>query len=198
MHVLLHQDGYARYSVADDPAASRTVRIVRADVFDFVAVADEAHRELWRVLLNLDLVSTVDVQLPTDDPLPLAVTDFRPVAREARGDAMWLRILDIPAALTLRGYRGDLDVVIDIEDPFRGRGGTFGLQVTDGVAQVAPSTAEPDVRMDIAVLGSIYLGAIAPSAMAAAGRLWTAGPDITAALDRAWATDRAPFAGTYF
>ena len=111
-----------RYSVADDPAASRTVRIVRADVFDFVAVTDEAHRELWRVLLNLDLVSTVDVQLPTDDPLPLAVTDFRPVARGARGDAMWLRILDIPAALTLRGYRGDLDVVIDIEDPFRGRG----------------------------------------------------------------------------
>jgi predicted acetyltransferase len=198
VHVLLHQDGYARYSVADDPAASRTVRIVRADVFDFVAVTDEAHRELWRVLLNLDLVSTVDVQLPTDDPLPLAVTDLRPVARETRGDAMWLRILDIPAALTLRGYRGDLDVVIDIEDPFRGRGGTFGLQVTDGVAQVAPSTAEPDVRMDIAVLGSIYLGAIAPSAMAAAGRLWTAGPDITAALDRAWATDRAPFAGTYF
>ena len=41
--------------------------------------------------------------------------------------------------------------------------------MTDGVRTGCPSTAEPDVRMDIAVLGSIYLGAIAPSAMAAAG-----------------------------
>lgn len=193
-HYLLHRDGYAHYRTTEDTGT----HTARAEVVEFFATTDEAHRELWRVLLNLDLVTALTVDVPTDDPLPLSVTDVRSVRTTARNDKLWLRILDVPAALEMRGYRGDLDVVIEVEDRFRGHGGTFRLQVTGGTAQVSESTAEPVVRMDISVLGSLYLGAFTPSVMAAAGRLWTAGPDITAALDRALATDRAPFAGTYF
>ncbi|MBD0023638.1 GNAT family N-acetyltransferase [Gordonia pseudamarae] len=199
-HYLLHRDGYAHYRTIDEPENTENsgAYAARAEVDEFFATTDEAHRELWRVLLNLDLVTTVSVDVPTDDPLPLAVTDMRSVDVTGRDDKLWLRILDVPAALTMRGYRGDLDVVIDVEDRSRDRGGTFRLQVSDGVAQVSASSAEPVVRLDISVLASLYLGAFTPSMTAAAGRLWTAGPDITAALDRAWATDRAPFAGTYF
>ncbi|NED59864.1 GNAT family N-acetyltransferase, partial [Streptomyces sp. SID10244] len=58
--------------------------------------------------------------------------------------------------------------------------------------------ATPTVRMDISVLGSIFLGGTPVRRFAAAERVWTDSVDTLAALDSAFGTDRAPFAGTFF
>ena len=60
------------------------------------------------------------------------------------------------------------------------------------------SEAQPTVRLDTSVLSSLYLGGISAHEFAAAGRLWTDSPATLDALDRAFATTRAPFAGTFF
>ena len=41
---------------------------------------------------------------------------------------MWARVLDVPAALSARRYAVELDVVLDVHDPFLDRGGRFRLR----------------------------------------------------------------------
>ncbi|MDL9937771.1 GNAT family N-acetyltransferase [Gordonia sp. ABSL1-1] len=193
LHYLLHADGYASYRVLKNDAGT-----VAAELNEVVAITDDAHTDLWRVLISLDLIPSLHGAIPVDDPLPVKLTDLRAVTVTGHKDEMWLRILDIPAALGARTYDADLDVVFEVDDPFRGRGGVFDVTVRKGAAIITHSTAKPTVRADISVLSSIYLGGTAPSAFAAAGRLWTDSPTTLRALDRAFATVRAPFAGTFF
>uniref|UniRef100_UPI003D8D0361 GNAT family N-acetyltransferase n=1 Tax=Gordonia sp. B7-2 TaxID=3420932 RepID=UPI003D8D0361 len=193
LHYLLHDDGYASYRIIKQDSGK-----VHAEVKEVVTATDDAHTELWRVLTSLDLIPSVTAAIPADDPLPAKLTDLRAVELTGRADTMWLRILDVPAALGARQYAADLDAVIEVVDKFRGHGGVFDVAVRHGGAIVAPSSATPTVRLDTAVLSSIYLGGIRPSTFAAAGRLWTASPEILQSLDQAFATERAPFAGTFF
>ncbi len=193
LHYILHADGYACYRVnTNDP--------VRGEITEFCAITDEAHRELWRVLTGLDLMHSVVASVPTDDPLPAALTDLRSVRVTGMSDKMWLRILDIPKTLGMRHYQHDLDVVIEVTDKFRGHGGVFDLSVRNGGGIVAPgaSSATPTVRLDISDLASLYLGGVRARTYAATGRLWTDSPETLAAFDAAFATPVAPFSGTFF
>ena len=191
LHYILHADGYACYRVdTNDP--------VRGEVKEFCAITDDAHRELWRVLTGLDLMHSVVASIPTDDPLPAALTDLRAVRVTGQSDEMWLRILDVPKTLGMRHYRHDFDAVIEVLDKFRGHGGVFDISVRSGGAIVAPSTSEPTVRLDISDLASLYLGGVRARTYAATGRLWTDSPETLDALDAAFATSVAPFSGTFF
>ena len=111
---------------------------------------------------------------------------------------MWLRILDVPAALTMREYGLDAEFVIEVSDKFRQSGGRFTLAITDGRAEVTETDAEPTVTMDISVLGSLYLGAYRAVDFASAERLWAVDGPTLHALDQALSTDRKPVAGTFF
>ncbi|MDY6807476.1 MAG: GNAT family N-acetyltransferase [Actinomycetota bacterium] len=192
LHYLLHADGYASYRI------NTSVDPSRGDVAEVVAVTEAAHTDLWRVLVGLDLMSSVTASIPVDDPLPLKLTDHRAVSVTGVRDKMWLRILDVPRALTSRAYSADLDVVLEVTDEFRGRGGVFDLSVREGAATVTPSTSVPTIRMDISVLGSLFLGGTPARTFAAAERLWTADEQTLRALDRTFATERAPYSGTFF
>lgn len=192
VHHLLHSDGYASFWFQrGDKGQCLFVHEIRA-------LTRGAHTELWRTLLATDLLSSVKALLPIDDPLPAKLVDLR--AGECAGvtDMLWLRILDVPQALTVRTYRGDVNVVIEVLNDFRGRGGTFALSVVDGVATVSASSSTPTVRLDISVLGSIYLGGMRARALADAGRLWTDTPETLDAVDATFATAAAPFSGMSF
>lgn len=194
LHYLLHDDGYASYRVFKDMENGS----VRAVVEEVVPITEEAHTELWRVLTSLDLIPSLSASIPVDDPLPEKLTDLRAAEVTGRDDKMWLRILDVPAAFGARAFSADLDAVIEVTDEFRSRGGVFDVSIRNGGAAVIPSTAAPTVRMDISVLSSIFLGGVAPSRFAAAGRLWTSSPEVLRDLDRAFGTDVAPYSGTFF
>jgi predicted acetyltransferase len=189
---LLHADGYALYRYHADGRA-RTVEVV-----ELRTVTAEAHAALWRAVLGLDLVRRVDAVLTDHDPLPYLLTDPRLVRTTARYDGLWLRLMDVPAALTARGYAGDLDVTLAVTDPFRNAGGTFALRVRNGQAECEPTDRAADLELGIDVLGSMYLGAYPARVFAAANRLRAKDSAHIRALDDAFRAERDAMLGWFF
>ena len=188
-------DGYVSYKFGGWSSTPYTMEVV-----DLVAATRTAYLELWQYLGAIDLVERVTWdEAPIDDPLPWALRDPRCVdASEAR-DMLWLRILDLQKALGARRYSADGTLVLRVTDSLGLAAGTFALTVTGGEATVTPAPeAEPDLSLDVADLGSIYLGAVCPVTLEAAGRITehTAGAALTARL--MFAVERSPHCPTHF
>lgn len=193
-------DGYVRWSVKDrdDGRALGTLHVEEVLVSNPVA-----YRELWRFLLGIDLVDRLHYpRRPVDDPLPWILGDGRAAGPSRQEDAMWLRILDVPAALTARGYPVEDELVLDVVDPAVGHwaGGRWRLTAgPDGARCVAAPEATPDLRLPQATLASLYLGGVRAAALGAAGgRYDEETPGAAARLDRLFATPLAPWLATDF
>lgn len=188
-------EGYATYRQKED--WSDFVSSGQIKVGEVLASTDAAHSALWRYLCNIDLFPRVEYwNAAIDDPLPRKVEDPRRVERR-RADSLWLRVLDVPAALEARHYEFDGALVIEVEDSFRQRtSGTYSLVVDGGVGRCATG-GSPDVTMDVGVLGELMLGGGSAPALAAAGRV--RGPEESIrTLHRVFGTDRAPWCQEVF
>ena len=179
---FLHPDGYAMYRTHSDGSM-----VARVD--DLTATTNDAHIALWRALLGLDLREKVIYKTHPADPLPYLLTDSRVAATTAYEDDLWLRIMDIPAALEARRYHAELSVVLEISDGFRSDGGRFALQIRDGHARCTPTNAAADIRMDLDVLGSLYLGSHRASVFVCADRLHSNDSGLVHRLDAAFLSD---------
>src|SRR5258708_40109259 len=72
---------------------------------------------LWADLARRDLVGEVRTRMrPPDDPIQCMLVDPRR-ARTKVSDGLWVRIVDLPAALQRRRYGCAVDVVIDVTEP---------------------------------------------------------------------------------
>lgn len=189
---LLHDDGYAMFRRRGE--GDRRTAVVQ----ELVAVTDGAHAALWRALCGLDLMAHIEASAPVDDPLRLMLTDPRLVRTTRVADDLWLRIMDVPAALEARTYAVDIETVVEVRDPYLGAGGTFALTVRDGNAQCRRTDASPRISLDLDVLGSLYLGAHRVRPFAAAGRVHAKSDGDLALLDAAFASDRPAVLGWRF
>jgi predicted acetyltransferase len=190
-------DGYALYRVRNqwpDGVPANEVTVVEA-----VAATDAAHGALWRFLLDLDLSRTVRAQhRPLDDPLPHMLADYRRLKRQRR-DAIWLRLVDVRAALAARTYATTGTLVIEVADSvcpwnpprFTLEGGTNGGKVT-------PAGATVDLSMRPADLAAIYLGGQRPSVLARAGRIEEHRAGALALADAMFATPQPPWCPQFF
>ena len=156
------------------------------------AETPEALRALWAFAMNHDLIRTVHADLrPLDDPLPWLVRDQRAVQTTIH-DHGWLRILDVPAALTARAYRTPLDLVLRVSDPLGLATGSWRLLIdAEGAAVVEATSAVPDVELGVDALSSLYLGGVSAITLRAAGRI-SASADAAASLQDAFGTATAP------
>lgn len=189
MFHLAHPDGFASYRVADE-----VCRVV-----DLFAVTREAHLALWRVLLALDLVATVRTRaLAADDPLPFLLTDPRVVRQTDDRHGMWTRVLDVPAALAARRYAVEVDAVLEVHDPVRGRVGRFHLTGGPDGAACSPTDRVPDAHLGAEALGSVYFGGHRLRTLAAAGRAEARDDALLRRLDGALAGPADPWYGTDF
>lgn len=176
LFAMLHRDGYALYRVdASDLKLAR--------VSELKAVTADAHAALWRALLGLDPMERVSIVSHPDDSLPFLLTDPRLARTTWCQDGLWLRIVDVPAALEARDYAGELSTVIGISDV-----GRFSLQIRDGRARCAPTDAPADIEMGRDVLGSLYLGVHRAVTLAAANRLCAKDADVIRRFDAAFAS----------
>jgi predicted acetyltransferase len=188
---LLHPDGYALYRVHG--GLPKTARVA-----EFRAVTADAHAALWRALLGLDLMQSVVIGTYPDDPLPYLLTDTRLAKTTGRKDDVWLRIMDVPAALQARCYAADLSAVLELRDGFRSDGGRFSLTVRGGRVDCTRTDAPADIEMDLDVLGSLYLGVHRAPVLARAGRLRCRDPELLRRLDVAFGSDVPAQLGFFF
>ncbi|MFG3056930.1 GNAT family N-acetyltransferase [Kitasatospora sp. NPDC048239] len=190
-HIIVHRDadgvpdGYASYSIGD-PDHTLTVD-------EIIATNDTATTALARFVLGHDLVSQVVFKhLPTDHPLRWQLADFRAGQVGNDTDWLWVRLLDIPRALTARGWSLDGELVLDVDDPFLGEHGRYLLTVRDGRAECVPTGREPDLSLDVSDLGSVYLGGTAPSTLVRAGHIRAHRPGAAALADALFRSEQPP------
>lgn len=160
-----------RKDVWGDGGAQSRVLVREVAALDAAA----AHR-LWSVLLDLDLTATVETgMLAVDDELLHLLLDTRAAVPKV-SDNLWVRLLDVPAALTARRYCAPVDVVLDVVDArLPANAGRWrlvtGRQGPDGAwdAQVTPTNAPADLTADVRELGAAYLGGRSLAAQVRAG-----------------------------
>ncbi|MEV4940246.1 GNAT family N-acetyltransferase [Streptomyces zaomyceticus] len=188
-YIALHRDaegvadGYASYAV--DSGVMTVDEIITAD--------DAVYTALVRFLIGHDLVERVVLKhVPTDHPLRWQLEDFRGGEVTGDTDGLWVRLLDVPRALTSRGWFADGELVLDVDDPFLGERDRWLLTVRDGKAACVATDREPDLSLDISDLGAIYLGGTEPSRLVRAGHVLAHRPEAAAVADTLFRADRPP------
>ena len=106
--------------VTRSTASTRSARAARrpghVDVIEAIADGPVATRELWRVLLEMDWMATLKAYLlPIDHPL-LHLLRYPRRMQMRVGDGLWVRLVDVGAALSARAYGGDEPVVFEVDD----------------------------------------------------------------------------------
>lgn len=192
-------EAYAAYSVdgrweSDGPANHLWVG-------ELVATSTNAELALWRYLLDIDLVRSVSAWgRPPDETLPHLLVDPRRLDRRVQ-DGAWARVVDVGLALAARAYALDLDLVVEVRDRFCAwNEGRWRLEASaaDGTATCSAVDFEPDLSLDVAELGSVYLGGVSWSTLWRAGLVVEHRAGAAACADAAFTWSPAPWAVTWF
>lgn len=140
-------------------------------VASLVSLSPEGELALWHFLAGIDLTDTVKATARVDPLLPWALEDRRCVKRSGPFDHIWVRILDVVRSLEARPWYGDGEVVLGVTDLQGHAEGRWAVRVRDGVATVERSEEKPEVTLDVATLGAMYLGAVEVATLVHAGQL---------------------------
>lgn len=185
-------EGYATYRIKSSWEGGLPQGELRVN--EATASTPTATRELWRFLFAVDLVSTVRCFLfDPGSPLFLTVSDPRRLELKL-SDGLWLRLVDVEAALRARSYRHADTIVLEVTDELcpwnAGRYRVGG--------HVGRTEDDPDLRLDVTDLASAYLGAFDFERLAAALRVEELRPGALARASLLFHTPRPPFCPEIF
>jgi len=193
--------GFALYEIAlQNVSQPGQLKLV-----DLVAATDDAYAALWRFVIEMDMVNEISAPLRSvSEPVAWQVADHRAVRKTSERDHLWLRILDVPAALAARRYTAPGAYLLDVADDLGFAQGRFLLTVaTDGTGEAHPldesaPTDAVSVALSAADLASLYLGGTSAVDLARAGRLTENTADAAVRLDTAFHSAYAPHLSTWF
>jgi predicted acetyltransferase len=197
VRALLELDGrpaaYALYRLHF--SADRGIPAGFTNVIEAVGVSPEATRGIWRYLLDIDWMARVKANLlPRDHELFLLLREPRMLRFELR-EGLWVRLVDVEAALAARSYKAGEPVVIEVSDDlFPENAGRYRV----GPEGAERADAEAELALPVTSLGSVYLGGFGFGELARAGRVEELA---SGALDRADAlfrSDRYPWCPEIF
>ena len=177
-------DGYVSYRVKE--------RVLT--VHELMAVTTEARAALWRFCFDMDIMrSTEAYARPVDDPLPWMLADPRRLERTV-GDNIWLRLVDVRAALAARRYMQSDRLVIEVPDEFcPWNEGRYELEGGPEGAECRASTSSPDLALSVADLAAGYLGSVRFTTLARAGRVDERTPGALERADAMFSSARQPW-----
>ncbi len=199
VHALLERDGrpvgYALYRLVQEGSTpenwTKTIRVVEALGVDRAATWD-----VWRFLFQIDWTDRVAAyHLPIDHPLPLLVDRVNKL-RLSVWDALWLRVVDVGAALAGRSYGSAGAVTVEVvSDPhFPENVGSW----TIAGGEVRRARRRPDVRVAVDALGSAFLGGVSFAQLAEAGRAEEGTRGGIVRADAAFRASAAPWTAEIF
>lgn len=186
-------DGYTTYKVAQDwpdgtPNSTLQVR-------DLVAANPGAYADLWRFVLDVDLVASVEASnRPIDEPLFHLMREPRRL-RARMFDNLWVRLVDVPSALGARRYAAAGRLVLEVADPFCAwNEGRYALGAAeDGAAVVNATTDTAEIACTASDLGATYLGGTSFRQLHRAGRVEERAKGALGRADAMFGWDPAPW-----
>lgn len=204
--------GYALFRRVDqwEPGGPRGVVKVR----ELVALDAAVARALWGVLVDLDLMATIETPvLAPDDAIQHLLVDPRAgVPRLV--DNVWVRLIDVPTALAARRYAAPVDVVLEVTDTLvpenagrwrltAGPSAGGSVSTTSDVhgsypAHVSRTLDAADLHLDVRELGAVYLGGVSLAALATAGLVHEHAPGALAHAATAFSWPIAPVCSWVF
>ncbi|WP_437577847.1 GNAT family N-acetyltransferase [Sorangium sp. So ce887] len=166
-------------------------------VIEAIGATPLGTRLVWRYLFDLDLAQRIEASLlPPDHPLGLLLVEPRRL-RLTASDGLWVRIVDVEAALAARAYGSGEPLTLEITDrECPSNAGRFRLH--GGERRAARTREAPDVRLDISALGSAYLGGVSFRCLADAGQVEALSEGAIERADRLFRAARAPWCPEIF
>lgn len=214
LRTVLHErdgqpTGYAVWRIEtgwDSGGPRHTVHVT-----EVVATDLGAYRDLWTFLFSIDLSRRLTFgHAALDEPLPLLLDEPRRLDTRI-GDGLYVRLVDVPAALSARRYAAPADVVLELtDDLLPSNAGCFRLRTTTPAgpadpagpaglaAECAPTEDAADLVLDVRELGAAYLGGVPLTELALAGRVRETTPGALPAASIAFGWHRAPVGPAVF
>ena len=188
---LAHRDGYATYRVEPQWNDGRPAHNLQ--VVELVTTTNDAHAALWHTLLGVDLVGTIiSRQVPIDDPLPYLLTNPRALQTTGLNDGVWVNVRDVSACLAARRYNSTDRLVVEVD------GQRWLIDGSPEGADCKKIRTRPDLVMDHASLGALFLGGVRPSALAAGRRLEARNAEALRRGDAFFVTSPEPHCQTFY
>jgi predicted acetyltransferase len=172
------------------------------DAWSLTASTDAAYRDLWAYLAGIDIIEEVRLSdRPVDEPIRWLLGDGRALVTTRYVDMVWLRLLDVAAALSARRYSVAGELVLQVRDG-DGEGfaaGRYHLDGGPGGAECRASTASADLELTQRALAAVYLGGARLHELAVSGdAVAERTPGALALADAMFATPLAPWCATWF
>ncbi|MFI9271242.1 GNAT family N-acetyltransferase [Kitasatospora sp. NPDC052896] len=189
--------GYAIYRTRggdDDNGAAGLVQ-----VYELESETAPVTAALWSYLASIDLTGRVRAWgRAADDPLPLLAADRDQVRVTQQFPALWLRLVDVRAALTARTWAQPVDLVLEVRDEaIPANHGRFRLTADPGGGanggRYEPTTDPADLALDVRDLAACYLGDTRLCRLAHAGLVTERTAGAARQLDAALRTEFLPF-----
>lgn len=187
-------EGYALYRFTSKVTPPGLIQANIA-VTEAIATSPRATWQLWRYLLDMDLVSRVEaMMLPPTHPIFHLVQEPRRL-HMALEDALWVRLVDADVALQKRWWPAHESVTFALHDAFcPWNSGVY--RIADG--RVTRAHASPDLKLDASALGSLYLGGITARQLADAGDVDELTPGAIERADTLFRSSRTPWCPEVF
>jgi predicted acetyltransferase len=189
-------DGVAVYTIKHNWSG---VPKNEVELYALDALNSSAYAQMWRFVLDLDLVSKLTAwSRPADEPLLHLLREPRRLNMRLK-DGMWVRLLDIPRALTARRYPHDGRIVFDVRDAFcPWNEGRYALAAGAEGATCDQTDDEADLLLTTNELGAVYLGGSTFSQLHRAGRVSEERAGAIGTADAMFAWDPSPWAMLHF
>ena len=192
--------GYALYSVSGEWPHGISQQVVT--VRDLVSATPDAEAALWSFLLELDLITGIRMpHVALDCPVPWMLSDHRQFRTESVRDGLWVRPIDTARLLAHRTYGAAGELVVEVTDPFlhlEESEGSFRLFVDGDAVTCERTDRDADLSMTVDALGAIFLGGVAPSVLARAGRITSTDAHALTRADAMFRAEHEPFPFTWF
>ncbi|MFI6575976.1 GNAT family N-acetyltransferase [Nocardiopsis sp. NPDC050513] len=168
-------------------------------VHELVAGTPAARVALYDHVFNRDLVAKVVVEnTAVDDPLWNLLADRQRISAVPT-TGLWMRLVDVPAALAERPYAVPVEAVVEVADRYAPwNAGRWRIKADEVGADVELTDEAPDLSLDVSHLGAAFLGQHTLSARVAAGVATEHTLGAAARLDAALRVAHAPVCGVIF
>ena len=150
----------------DQDLPTGEIKLIEIAATDF-----RARHTLWSFLSSIDLHPKVSYwSLPTDSELPWLAANQRALVRHLT-DGLQVRVLDVVTAIGARRFVDPGELTFEtVDEMWPEAAGVFHLVVADdGTASIERTDSEPELRLDAAALGALYLGSRPVRPLAVAG-----------------------------